>query len=118
MRRCSCHQPPYRRIGLPSITLDLNRNGRFDTNGPGVWLDSFGNVIENNHPFLGDPEWIGILDKPDQRHSGSNYFVARYAYIALPIGNSEDINYIHNQAKAINPKAEGTIATRASALGK
>ena len=53
---------------------------------------------------VGDPEWIGILAHPDQRHSSSNYFIARYAYVAQPIGNSLDVNYIHNNTKQLTPE--------------
>ena len=78
---------------------DLNRNGAYDTNGTIVEKDAFSNFVTNT--YVGDPEWIGILDHPDQRHSASNFFVARYCFIAVPIGNALDVNYIHNQAKDI-----------------
>ncbi len=84
--------------------------------------DSFGNDLFDNTGLVplvvsgvtngftnvvGDPQWVGILDHPDQRHSASNQFVARYAFIALPIGNSLDINYIHNDVK--NPVDDGFL---------
>ena len=78
--------------------LDLNRNGRYDTNG---WVL---NVDSNNIPLvpntileIGDPEWIGILQRPDQPYGPNNPFVARYAFIAVPVGNTLDLNAIHNQ---------------------
>ncbi|HEX3797861.1 MAG TPA: hypothetical protein VH413_04100 [Verrucomicrobiae bacterium] len=93
--------------------LDLNRNGRYDTNGVVENFDSNGLPIldASQHPTfstqVGDPEWIGILAHPDQRHSSSNQFVARYCFIALPIGNSLDVNYSHNQSQQIaNMSAE------------
>jgi hypothetical protein len=94
--------------------LDLNRNGRYDTNGWVPVVDNLGNpILFNGIPLTnymrGDPEWIGILDHPDRPHSRSNLFVARYAFIALPVGDSLDINYIHNQAKRINTKADGYL---------
>jgi hypothetical protein len=86
--------------------LDLNRNGMYDasvTNNPlanGVTpvtvLDQFG---QPETVTAGDPEWIGVLEHPDQPHSRSNFFTARYCYLAQPIGNSLDINFIHNHAK-------------------
>ena len=94
--------------------LDLNRNGRYDTNGalpvispdPATpFYDTNGNETANFNPpnvlsntFTGDPEWIGILAHPDQPHSSSNYFLARYAYMVVPASKTLDINYIHNQA--------------------
>ena len=77
--------------------LDLNRNGRFETNGVIQELDGLGNAIGTPFLHVGDPEWIGVLERPDQPHSANNRFVARYAFASQPIGNSLDLNYIHNQ---------------------
>jgi hypothetical protein len=82
--------------------LDLNRNGQYDTNGWVVDLDKFGNPIvtagvTNYSLEVGDPEWIGVLEHPDQPHGPNNPFIARYCFIAVP-ANSLDLNYIHNQA--------------------
>ena len=83
--------------------LDLNRNGVYDTNGWGTFYNTNGQPIglPLSHFFVGDPEWIGILDRPEYRHSGSNLFVGRFCYLIQPIGNSLDINYIHNEAKLL-----------------
>ncbi len=99
--------------------LDLNRNGVFDdsgTNIPNVVFDSVsGNNVTNGIIFQnGDPQWIGVLERPDALHSPDNHFIARYAFIALPVGNSLDLNYIHNQAlqRTVNPSyttSPGTI---------
>ncbi|MGA8147269.1 MAG: hypothetical protein WB870_06790, partial [Gallionellaceae bacterium] len=40
---------------------------------------------------------IGVLDHPDALHGPNNRFVARYAFIAVPVGNNLDLNAIHNQ---------------------
>ncbi len=79
--------------------LDLNRNGQFDPNGVVSNLEfQSGNLVTNGTVMVqGDPEWIGILEHPDQPHSANNPFVARYAFLAQPAGNSLDLNYIHNQ---------------------
>lgn len=84
--------------------LDLNRNGTFETNGWQPTLDNFGNFlrISNNivsNYFVGDPEWVGVLQNPSQPHSPSNLFVGRWAYIVLPSGKSLDINFMHNHAR-------------------
>ena len=90
--------------------LDLNRNGVYDpstSNGmPVVVTDQFG--LPETIP-AGDPEWIGVLQHPDQPHSRSNQFIARYAFLAQPAGNSLDINYIHNQAKQKPPADDGFL---------
>ena len=79
--------------------LDLNRNGKFETNGVTTEFDI------NNLPIgaafhVGDPEWIGLLERPDQPHGPNNHFVARYAFMAQPIGNALDLNFIHNQTQS------------------
>lgn len=96
--------------------FDLNRNGRHDPSGlrpvisdnpalpyyntNGVLIPGIvaGNTISNR--VQGDPEWIGILDRPNQPHGPENRFTARIAYAAVPIGKTLDVNYIHNQALA------------------
>ena len=50
---------------------------------------------------VGDPEWVGILQHPDQPYGPNNPFVARYAFIAVPIGNGLDLNAIYNDAVGI-----------------
>jgi hypothetical protein len=80
--------------------LDLNRNRVFDTNGWGpVWWQ--GSIV-NSNLLRGDPEWIGVLARPDWPHSGTNRFVSRYAYLVLPAGRSLDINFIHNRSKGLS----------------
>jgi hypothetical protein len=83
--------------------LDLNRNGRYDTNG---FVEDFD---DHNPPNdlgtvsleVGDPEWIGVLEHPDQPHGPNNQFIARYCFIAVP-ADTLDINDIHNQAFNVN----------------
>ena len=91
--------------------LDLNRNGVFDQsalpNGfPVTVTDQFG---QTEAVTAGDPEWIGVLEHPDQPHSRSNYFTSRWAFLAQPIGNSLDLNYIHNQVKRIASAQDGFL---------
>ena len=96
--------------------LDLNRNGRFETNGMLPILDingqpitistSNGVQVVSNY-FVGDPEWIGVLDRADRPHSSSNKFVSRYCYIVVPSGMTLDLNTIGNQVKMINPGSDG-----------
>lgn len=89
--------------------LDLNRNRQFDANGlvpmigqNGGFLHPDGsednsaiNVVTNS--MLGDPEWIGVLERPDAPHGPNNKFLSRYAFFALPSGNTLDLNAIHNE---------------------
>jgi hypothetical protein len=82
--------------------LDFNRNRQFETNGFLPAYNTNGTAL-NPDPrtwfkFVGDPEWIGILERPGLPHSETNRFIARYAYLALPAGKTLDLNFIHNQA--------------------
>jgi hypothetical protein len=79
--------------------LDLNRNGRYDTNGFLPVIGANGLPTGVSDFFVGDPEWIGGLERPEFQHSADNKFVNRYAYIAIPAGNTLDVNAIHNYAK-------------------
>jgi hypothetical protein len=107
-----------RRSGLTDFRyyVDLNRNGRFDTNGMIPVIDSNGQPVTmttTNGPlvvsnfFVGDPEWIGVLERPDRPHSSSNRFVSRFSYIVVPSGKTLDLNAIHNQVKMVNPVQDG-----------
>jgi hypothetical protein len=102
--------------------LDLNRNGNFEDSGPQPQLDSAGLFIhsdgtaDSSNPvnvltnfMVGDPQWIGVLERPDAPHGPNNKFLARYAFIALPADNALDLNYIHNEAmsQTANPVANG-----------
>ena len=88
---------------------DLNGNGKFDTNGLVMNQKSDGTPVTdiNNNPTfsvqVGDPEWVGFLEHPDQRHSASNIFLSRGAFIAIPIGQALDANAIHNESRLSAP---------------
>lgn len=105
---------------------DENRNGRFDTNGLRPVINSdvthpyfnasnglpelpnfTGPILSNT--FVGDPEWIGVLERPEELHSADNRFIARYAYLVVPVGKTLDINTMHNQAvsQALNVLNDG-----------
>lgn len=88
--------------------LDLNRNGRDDRTGwwgvtnlhatpPGPVVGTNGLYLSNY--VVGDPQWVGGLERPELPHSSSNKFLYRYAYLVVPVGKTLDINYIHNQAR-------------------
>src|SRR5664280_2180069 len=104
--------------------LDLNRNGKYETNGllpaispilgnpyfhaiSGLPTNQLGNVLSNQ--FVGDPEWIGVLEYPNLPHSADNQFVSRYAYVVAPAGKTLDVNYIHNESRSAGPAGTGGI---------
>ena len=82
--------------------VDLNRNRRFDPSGLVTNYDAAGNplfygglIVTNVE--VGDPQWIGVLERPDAPHGPNNRFIARYAFVAVPAGNTLDLNAIHNE---------------------
>lgn len=78
--------------------LDLNRNGLFEDTGTRV-ADVDGAGFTNGFiTASGDPQWVGILERPGQTHAADNKFVSRYAFFAQPISESLDLNAIHNEA--------------------
>jgi hypothetical protein len=100
--------------------LDLNRNGRFDANGAVPVIGQSGGYVHTDgtgessslvnvltNIVLGDPEWIGVLERPDVPHGPNNKFLSRYAFIAMPAGNTLDLNYIHNQTLSPNGAPDG-----------
>lgn len=92
--------------------LDLNRNFRFESNGPlpilgprGQYLGTNGqeagfpvNVPVVSNFFVGDPEWIGVLSQPGTTHGPTNRFLGRMAYLVQLVGKSLDMNFIGNHA--------------------
>jgi len=95
--------------------LDLNRNGEFEDSGlfPAISSDpnnpyfnlnggTMPNIVPGNtlsNFVAGDPQWIGVLERPDAPHGPNNKFLSRYAFIAVPADNDLDLNAIHNQAR-------------------
>ncbi|HUD46249.1 MAG TPA: hypothetical protein VMR33_05445 [Candidatus Baltobacteraceae bacterium] len=79
--------------------VDINRNGRFETNGFLPYILDNGLTNGTWQYFNGEPEWIGVLRDPLNRHSATDPFIGRFAYMVLPIGKTLDFNYIHNWAK-------------------
>ncbi|MHC1762808.1 MAG: hypothetical protein AB9869_00670 [Verrucomicrobiia bacterium] len=80
--------------------LDLNRNGLFEPTGLLATNANRREPITTNF-YVGDPQWIGVLEHPDRPHSETNRFVGRYAFIVLPAGKSLDLNTLHNASKRL-----------------
>ena len=90
--------------------INLNRNVRsgtnvFDPTGVQPMLDNAGNLVPlfpgpgfASNYYVGDPQWIGGLERPDLTHSSTNKFLYRYAFITVPTGKTLDVNYSYNQA--------------------
>ena len=80
--------------------LDLNRNGQFEDSGivSNVDIGFSGAFTNGTVSEIGDPQWIGVLERPDVLHGPNNKFLSRYAFVCVPANGSLDLNYIHNQA--------------------
>jgi hypothetical protein len=94
--------------------LDLNRNGEFDDSGivPNVTLTN-GTLQTNGSIYeVGDPQWIGLLEHPDQPYGPNNKAIARFAFIAVPVGSGLDLNAIHNQT--LNYPSSGSASSSSS----
>jgi hypothetical protein len=70
---------------------DVNQNRFFDPSGTNI----------NGVFQYGDPQWIGILEKPGLEHSRSNRYIGRYCYVIVPVGKQLDLNFIHNVASPV-----------------
>jgi hypothetical protein len=81
--------------------VDINRNGKFESNGVVSNLNVNGVLDGTVSNYNGEPEWIGVLKYPEYVHSPTNPFIGRYAFMALPIGKTLDLNFIHNDSKAL-----------------
>ena len=80
--------------------VDLNRNGAFDPSGFMPLTNGLGLRTGNMGSLIGDPQWIGGLQRPEFAHSATNLFTHRYAYLVVPAGQTLDLNTIHNYAKS------------------
>jgi hypothetical protein len=96
---------PTNRLGSNDFRyyLDLNRNGNFDATGLQFLTNNLGKQIQTGTNFAtgfltGDPQWIGVLQYQDRPHSADNPFLSRYCYAVVPLSQTLDVNYIHNQA--------------------
>ncbi|MEW6303613.1 MAG: hypothetical protein AB1705_09095 [Verrucomicrobiota bacterium] len=87
--------------------VDFNRNRFFEPNGWYEETNNLGAGMGVTNYYVGDLEWIGVLEHPEYPHSSSNRFIGRYAFLVLPAGKSLDLNFIHNYAKRLN----STMAT-------
>lgn len=79
--------------------LDWNRNRIFDPSGLLALTNSLAQPTGEAGWMVGDPQWIGMLQRPEFPHSGTNLFASRYAYFVVPIGQTLDINAVHNFSK-------------------
>ncbi len=90
--------------------LDFNRNGLFEPTGRylDVGKDGLPSSKDTNlYQYVGDPQWVGVLEHPEFPHSETNRFIGRWAFLVLPAGKSLDMNYIHNEVRFTGDAIDG-----------
>jgi hypothetical protein len=105
--------------------FDANRNGRFEPSGWLIVTNSQGlpvqlvtgtNQYYVSNFFVGDPQWVGILERgsyaptllgvttpPGFPHGPNNRFISRYAFMIVPSSLSLDVNHMHNYSRLVDP---------------
>jgi Mg-chelatase subunit ChlD/uncharacterized protein involved in exopolysaccharide biosynthesis len=79
----SAGKPIANQIVLPART-DYALNGK----------DDFVRLTVSTNSVAGDPQWLGLLERGDHSalaHSSTNQFVSRFASIAIPTNQLEDV---------------------------
>ena len=82
---------------------NFNGNPRFEPTGFLAITNDLDKPTGATNFLVGDPQWIGGLQRPEFPHSATNLFAYRYAYLVVPAGQTLDINSIHNYAKPSAP---------------
>ena len=102
------------------VYIDTTGNGEQNSNSTYLNLNSeINNPALPGDPYLqlsnpatltvGDPEWIGLLENPDQPHSAENRFIARTAYMTVPVSEILNVRYNHRiyTESIVNPRGQG-----------
>ena len=74
-----------------STYLNLNA----ERNNPLLGGDPFFQPSDPETGVFGDPEWIGLLENPNEPHSSKNRFIARIAYLTVPVSEILNVRYNH-----------------------
>ena len=80
------------------VYIDTTGDGVQDTNSTYLNLNAEVNnpliggdrLFQPSNPealVFGDPEWIGLLENPNEPHGPENHFVARTAYMVVPVSD-------------------------------
>jgi hypothetical protein len=82
---------------------DENRDGLFEPTGLQPVIGFNGVPLGTFDYFVGDPQWVGVLERPGLPHSSTNRFLSRFAYSVIPLSKTLDVNYIYDYAKGLSP---------------
>ena len=56
-------------------------------------------LLQQSNPasgLVGDPEWVGLLRNPLEPHGPNNRFIARTAFMTVPVSQGLNVRYHHN----------------------
>ncbi len=106
------------------VYIDRNGDGMQEVNATYLNLNAEDNLdgqyFQPSSPenfISGDPEWIGILHDPAKQHNElldpenrngpRNHFIARVAYMTVPVSEILNVRYNHNSYGNIQPADYG-----------
>jgi hypothetical protein len=75
-----------------STYLNLNA----ERNPQGMPGDPFLQQSDPGNGLVGDPEWVGLLRNPLEPHGPDNRFIARTAFMTVPVSQALNVRYHHN----------------------
>jgi len=70
----------------------LNLNAEINAGGMG---DPYFQATDPAKGIVGDPEWLGVLADPTKPHSVENRYLARMAYMTVPVSRALSLRYNH-----------------------
>ena len=71
----------------------LNLNAEINAGGMG---DPYFQSTVPARGIVGDPEWLGVLADPTKPHSVENRYLARMAYMTVPVSRALSLRYNHS----------------------
>ena len=75
-----------------STYLNLNA----ERNPQGMPGDPFLQQSDPANGLVGDPEWVGLLRNPLEPHGPDNRFIARTAFMTVPVSQALNVRYHHH----------------------
>ena len=87
------------------VYIDIDNDGVQDLNSTYLNLNAEINAGGMGDPYfqstvpargiVGDPEWLGVLADPTKPHSVNNRYLARMAYMTVPVSRALSLRYNH-----------------------
>ena len=96
---------PMRQGDWAPVYIDTDNDGVQDLNSTYLNLNAEINAGGMGDPYfqstvpargiVGDPEWLGVLADPTKPHSVNNRYLARMAYMTVPVSRALSLRYNH-----------------------